>query len=84
VLVLFGEVLLAAAGVDDNLTKADFDLIEDTVPQKIAHFARSLDVPLTLGLIAMVCEILFPPVVNNCRRLPLNGIQRIFQAEKLQ
>jgi len=23
----------------DNLTKDDFDLIEDTVPQKIAHFA---------------------------------------------
>jgi len=35
----------------DNLTQDDFDLIEDTVPQKIAHFARSLDVPLTLGLI---------------------------------
>jgi len=35
----------------DNLTQDDFDLIEDTVPQKIAHFARSLDVPLTLGLV---------------------------------
>jgi Ca-activated chloride channel homolog len=35
----------------DNLTKDDFDVIEDAVPQKIAHFARSLDVPLTLGLI---------------------------------
>jgi len=35
----------------ENLTKDDFDLIEDTVPQKIAHFARSTDVPLTLGLI---------------------------------
>ena len=35
----------------DNLSKDDFDLIEDTVPQKIAHFARSTDVPLTLGLI---------------------------------
>ena len=35
----------------DNLSKDDFDLIEDTVPQKIAHFARSLDVPLTLGLV---------------------------------
>ena len=35
----------------DNLTQDDFDLIEDTVPQKIAHFARSQDVPLTLGLI---------------------------------
>jgi hypothetical protein len=35
----------------DNLTKDDFDVIEDAVPQRIAHFARSLDVPLTLGLI---------------------------------
>ena len=35
----------------DNLTQNDFDLLEDAVPQKIAHFARSLDVPLTLGLI---------------------------------
>jgi Ca-activated chloride channel family protein len=38
----------------DNLTKDDFDVIEDAVPQKIAHFARSLDVPLTLGLIVDV------------------------------
>lgn len=35
----------------DDLTKDDFDVIEDAVPQKIAHFARSLDVPLILGLI---------------------------------
>jgi Ca-activated chloride channel homolog len=35
----------------DNLNKDDFEVIEDTVPQKIAHFARSVDVPLTLGLI---------------------------------
>jgi Ca-activated chloride channel homolog len=35
----------------DNLTKDDLDLLEDTVPQKIAHFARSADLPLTLGLI---------------------------------
>ncbi|HEV2206786.1 MAG TPA: VWA domain-containing protein [Candidatus Acidoferrales bacterium] len=36
----------------DNLTKNDFDVFEDAVPQKIAFFARSVDVPLTLGLIA--------------------------------
>ena len=36
----------------DNLTKSDFDVFEDAVPQKIAFFARSVDVPLTLGLIA--------------------------------
>src|ERR1700686_4529231 len=35
----------------DNLTKDDFEIVEDTVPQKIAYFARSADVPLTLGLI---------------------------------
>lgn len=35
----------------DNLTRADFDVLEDAVPQKIAFFARSVDVPLTLGLI---------------------------------
>ncbi|MGH9734616.1 MAG: VWA domain-containing protein [Candidatus Acidiferrales bacterium] len=35
----------------DNLTKDDFDVFEDAVGQKIAFFARSADVPLTLGLI---------------------------------
>lgn len=35
----------------DNLTKADFDVFEDAVPQEIAFFARSVDVPLTLGLV---------------------------------
>jgi Ca-activated chloride channel family protein len=35
----------------DTLTKDDFEIVEDTVPQKIAYFARSADVPLTLGLI---------------------------------
>jgi Ca-activated chloride channel family protein len=35
----------------DNLTKDDFEVLEDTVPQKIAHFARSVDLPLTLGMI---------------------------------
>src|ERR1700722_15719432 len=35
----------------DNLTKDDFEIVEDTVPQKIAYFARSADVPLTLGLV---------------------------------
>src|SRR6516165_9915002 len=36
----------------NNLSKEDFDVLEDAVPQKIAFFARSQDVPLTLGLIA--------------------------------
>ena len=35
----------------DNLTKDDFEVFEDAVPQKIAFFSRSSDVPLTLGLI---------------------------------
>ncbi|HVS88233.1 MAG TPA: VWA domain-containing protein [Candidatus Acidoferrum sp.] len=35
----------------DNLTKDDVEVFEDAVPQRIAFFARSLDVPLTLGLI---------------------------------
>jgi Ca-activated chloride channel homolog len=35
----------------DNLTESDFDVFEDAVPQKIAFFGRSADVPLTLGLI---------------------------------
>lgn len=34
-----------------GLTQDDFDLVEDGVPQKIAFFARSLDVPLNLGLV---------------------------------
>ena len=35
----------------DNLTRDDFEIFEDAVPQKISFFARSSDVPLTLGLI---------------------------------
>jgi Ca-activated chloride channel family protein len=35
----------------DNLTRDDVEILEDAVPQKITYFARSLDVPLTLGLV---------------------------------
>lgn len=35
----------------DNLTRDDIELFEDNAPQKIAFFAKSSDVPLTLGLI---------------------------------
>jgi len=35
----------------DNLTKDDVEIVEDAVPQKISFFARSMDVPLTLGLV---------------------------------
>lgn len=41
----------AGGALVDNLTKKDFEVDEDTLPQKIAYFARSVDVPLTLGLI---------------------------------
>src|SRR5512135_2062732 len=35
----------------NDLTKDDFEVFEDAVPQTIAFFARSADVPLTLGLV---------------------------------
>ena len=35
----------------DNLTKDDLEIVEDTMAEKIAYFARSADVPLTLRLI---------------------------------
>jgi hypothetical protein len=35
----------------DNLTLDDVDVVEDAIPQKIAFFSRSSDVPLTLGLV---------------------------------
>jgi Ca-activated chloride channel homolog len=38
----------------DNLTKDDIEVLEDAVPQKISYFARSVDLPLTLGLIVDV------------------------------
>jgi Ca-activated chloride channel family protein len=41
----------AAGKLHSNLTRDDFEVLEDGVPQKIAFFARSLDVPLNLGLV---------------------------------
>jgi VWFA-related protein len=41
----------ARGALVDNLTKEDVEIFEDSAPQKIAFFARSVDVPLTLGLI---------------------------------
>lgn len=35
----------------ENLSQEDFDVVEDGVPQKIAFFAQSKDVPLHLGLV---------------------------------
>jgi Ca-activated chloride channel family protein len=34
-----------------GLTKDDFEVLEDRIPQRISFFARSVDIPLTLGLI---------------------------------
>ena len=33
------------------MTQDDFEVLEDSAPQKIAYFAKSTDVPLTLGLV---------------------------------
>lgn len=41
----------ATGALADKLVKDDFDVFEDGVPQKISFFARSTDLPLTLGLI---------------------------------
>jgi len=41
----------AVGALVDNLTQNDLEILEDGAPQKIAFFARSLDLPLTLGLI---------------------------------
>lgn len=41
----------ARGALVNNLTQDDVDVVEDAVPQKIAFFSRSADVPLTLGLV---------------------------------
>lgn len=41
----------ARGALVDNLTQDDVYVLEDAIPQKIAFFARSVDVPLTLGLV---------------------------------
>lgn len=35
----------------NNLTQDDVEVLEDAIPQKVAYFSRSADVPLTLGLV---------------------------------
>jgi Ca-activated chloride channel family protein len=49
------DVALSVRDADGNLVtdlgQGDFDVFEDGAPQKIAFFARSLDVPLNLGLV---------------------------------
>jgi Ca-activated chloride channel family protein len=41
----------ARGALVDNLTEDDVDVVEDAIPQRIAFFSRSADVPLTLGLV---------------------------------
>jgi Ca-activated chloride channel homolog len=41
----------AAGKLVTGLAQDDFEVLEDGVPQKISFFARSEDVPLTLGLV---------------------------------
>ena len=41
----------ARGALVENLTQDDIEVVEDAVPQKIAFFSRSADVPLTLGLV---------------------------------
>lgn len=41
----------ARGALASDLSKEDFEVFEDGVPQKISFFARSVDVPLTLGLV---------------------------------
>src|SRR5580698_775942 len=40
----------AGGALVDGLTQDDFEVMEDSAPQKIAYFAKSTDLPLTLGL----------------------------------
>lgn len=41
----------ARGALVNDLTQDDVEVFEDAVPQKIRHFARSQDVPLTLGVV---------------------------------
>lgn len=41
----------ARGALVDKLAEEDVEVLEDSVPQKISFFAKSSDVPLTLGLI---------------------------------
>ena len=41
----------AGGALVNNLTQDDVEVFEDAVSQKVSYFARSVDVPLTLGLI---------------------------------
>jgi len=44
----------ARGALVEKLTQDDIEVLEDAVPQKVSFFAKSSDVPLTLGLIVDV------------------------------
>src|SRR5207247_1672911 len=44
----------ARGALAPGLTKDDFDVLENGAPQKVSFFARSAEVPLTLGLVVDV------------------------------
>jgi Ca-activated chloride channel family protein len=52
-----------------DLTQDDFEVLEDGVPQKIAFFAKSSDVPLNLGLVVDVSGSQEPFVKSHRRDL---------------
>jgi len=41
----------ASGALVNNLTQDDVEVLEDAIPQKVAFFSRSADVPLTLGVV---------------------------------
>jgi Ca-activated chloride channel family protein len=45
---------MRTAKLSGDLSKDDFEVLEDGVPPRISFFARSLDVPLSLASIADV------------------------------
>jgi VWFA-related protein len=51
IVTLFATVHDAEGRVVKNLTRDDFVLLEDGVPQKIDYFAQESDLPLTIGLL---------------------------------
>ena len=56
-------------GLVSNLGRDDFEIFEDGVPQKIAFFTHSTDVPLNLGLVVDFSGSQEPFVKNHRRDL---------------
>jgi VWFA-related protein len=54
VVSLYCSVRTKQNGLVNTLSKADFDLSEDSKPQTIKYFSRETDIPLTIGLLVDV------------------------------